>query len=373
MLVGLSTGSAAAGSPGVPVSLPPGEPAANWEHALALGGLVGGPAGHGQAILLTDLGGQWRVQARGVDGRWREATVRVPHTETQREGIIWLAKSLLTAVDVGAGWGDLSAPAFHDDATPPRPEPDTPPPRTRPAAPPRPSFPVAVQVAPPPVSVAAPTMPATPSPAPTSVRTIPPVVPVPVPPAAVAPAPSRETTKSPARIPLGLWASAGGGVTSRPGATVGGEIRAAAGLRLARWVDLGGVFTFSPPTALVQLAGTRTLGDTDVELAAGLTLPGTTGPVVTAHGGAGLRAFFDQALPVTEAWTPTIGATVSLDIPLRGAFSLSPWIDARVDLRPVELRVGRASTELQPVCVKLGVSATLRHELTDRSPTRSAL
>lgn len=389
LLCGVFAPLAWAGSRGVPVTLPPGEPAARWEEALALGGLVAGPDGGAQAIVLTDLGTHWRLRARGADGRWREATVRVPRNERDREGIVWLGKSLLTATDVGAGWGDLTAPGFVDEPAPPTPEPSAPPPGARaprplPPPPGAPKPPPAVAMAPPPPeSVALRTDPApAPPERPTAPPTAPPVAPaapraLPPPPKAPTPRPAPTPPPKPPRAPqpptpIGVWASAGGAITGRPGETVGGAAQVAGGIRLAHRLDLGVGLTVGPETPLRALGGDRSMAETDVALGLGWRLPGATHPSFAVSGGAGLRSFSENDAVLVEEWTPTVAATFALDLPASGALSVSPWLAGRVDLRPTELRVGANTSSLSPLALQLGLSLTLCRDPSDSLPSASA-
>ena len=350
--MGVLNPDAVAGSGSVPVTLPPGEPVARWEDALALGGLVAGPDGGAQFIVLTDLGGQWRVRARGADGRWREATVHVPRTQRDREGIVWLGKSLLKAIDVGAGWGDLAAPGFVTEPATPSPEPSTPPPRPRPPVATAPPKPVAL----PPVPAPVPTPPAPEPPAP------------PRPPALPEPAPTPEPLPSPPPpIPLFAWASVGGAMTGRPGATLGGAVRVASGVRLAHRLDLGVSLAMSPGTPLLALDGDRSMAETDLALGVGWTLPGATHPSFTAHGGAGLRTFYEDDSSLIEAWTPTVGAGFAMALPAFGALAVNPWVAGRMDLRATELHVGSNVSTLPPVSAQLGLSLTYCRDPSDRS------
>ncbi len=385
LLMGLAGPVAVAGSRGVPVTLPPGEPVARWEEALALGGLVAGPDGGAQAIVLTDLGTHWRLRARGADGRWREATVRVPRTERDREGIVWLGKSLLTATDVGAGWGDLSAPGFVDEPATPTPEPSAP----TPSAPtPRPRPPVTTAPKPPPAAAKAPppptpvALPPVVSPAstaaarPTSAPTPPPTaVAVPTPKPTPKPAAKREPPRPPYPLPptpLAPWANAGGAMTARPGATVGGAVRIAGGIRLAHRLDLGVSLALSPDTPLSALDGDRSMAETDVALGLGWRLPGVTHPNFAAHAGAGLRSFYEDDSSLIQAWTPTVGAAFALELPAVGALAVSPWLAGRADLRATELRVGSDVSTLPAISAQLGLSLTFCRDPADSLSSKPA-
>lgn len=374
LLLALRVGPASA-APGVPVTLPPGESVTRWEHALALGGLVAGPTGSSQTIILSDLGGQWLIRARGADGRWREASIRVPRSELEREGVVWLAKSLLTSSDVGAGWGDLSAPGFVVDAAAPSPEPAVPPRRPKPAPSAEPPIPL------PPPAPAAPVMPTFPEPPPPAEggKSPLPPSPAPAPPRRPArpvgpPRPPRHTAApSPAAPFLAApWVNVGGALDLRPGATAGGSLHVAAGLRLIRRLDLGVSLDISPMTPLLALAGDRALAQTDLDLTLGLAFPGSSHPVATLHGGAGLRTFFEDTTEVAQGWTPTLGARFGLDLPLVAPLSVNPWVDARLDLRPTELHVGTESSSLEPVAVRLGLTFTVRRNLADSPPSIEA-
>ncbi|GDX78308.1 hypothetical protein LBMAG42_01190 [Deltaproteobacteria bacterium] len=363
LLLGFALSPAAAAS-GVPVTLPTGESAARWEHALALGGLVAAPAGRAQTIILSDLGGQWLIRARGADGRWREATVRAPRSEADREGVVWLAKSLLTSSDVGAGWGDLSPPTFVVDAAAPTPEPPVPPRRQMPRL--TTSTSTAPATTPTPAVLPAPAMPEVPA-AKTPVAAPPsaPVAVVPPPKPARPPRPPRGATPP---APTAGWLTAGGALAVRPGTTASGSIEAAIGVRLLRRLDLGLSADLSPATPLLALSGNRSIAQTDLDLGFGLSLPGRAHPVATLHAGAGLRGFSEGTTEVAQGWTPTIGARLALDLPLRAPVGVSPWADARLDLRPTELRVGSESSRLEPLAVRLGLSFSLRRDLGDSPP-----
>ena len=78
-----------------PVELPTTEDPADWEAALAMGGLVVGPVAGEAWVRLEPAADLWllRVQDRG--GALHEVRVAPPATEQEREDIVWLAVSLL--------------------------------------------------------------------------------------------------------------------------------------------------------------------------------------------------------------------------------------------------------------------------------------
>ncbi len=86
-----------------PFVLPVGEVLDDWAEPLELGGMeVAGAAGEGASIVVVVDGGQWVLQAADEAGSVRTATVGRPHTAADREGVVWLATSLLKQVGRGA-------------------------------------------------------------------------------------------------------------------------------------------------------------------------------------------------------------------------------------------------------------------------------
>ena len=104
-----------------PVELPPTEDPADWEAALAMGGLAAGPVGEGAWVRLEPAADGWTLRVRDRGGALHEVPVPEPGSEQEREDIVWLAVSLLHPAGVDAP--DEPAPA-PTPAPPPPPKPD---------------------------------------------------------------------------------------------------------------------------------------------------------------------------------------------------------------------------------------------------------
>ncbi len=89
----------------VPLVLPSGEVAADWERLAAMGGLDPVPAaeGAGPRVIIVADGGRWRVEARDARGAVRVVHVAPPRTEAEREDLVWVAQSLLYGTGGAAG------------------------------------------------------------------------------------------------------------------------------------------------------------------------------------------------------------------------------------------------------------------------------
>lgn len=78
-----------------PVELPPTEDPADWEAALAMGGLVAGQAVGGAWVRVEAADDCWTLEVMDRGGALHEVRVRAPASEQEREDIVWLAVSLL--------------------------------------------------------------------------------------------------------------------------------------------------------------------------------------------------------------------------------------------------------------------------------------
>ena len=325
LLLAFSTRTALAA---VPVSLPPGESAAQWEHAFALGGLVAGPAGEGTWIQLVAAGDHWLLRVKDAAGQVHEARVVAPRSQQEREDTIWLAMSLLKPAAGGATWSDVKM----IEALP------TPRPPPRPAPTPRPQPKVEVPTPPPP----------------------PPPPPEPV-------SPIQPSPEAVARVvrPAGLpwWARAGGGAGWRAETGIAADIHAAAGVVPADHVLLGLGLDLEPGIQL-GLGNERRIGSFDVTGLVGYTVGASIRPALALVGGVSVRSFSEDGAPRGSAPVPILGADLSVAFPLSERVRVAPYAALRYDTRAIRFAVGDdVVSELAPLELRGGVTVQLTGNL----------
>jgi hypothetical protein len=163
----------------------------------------------------------------------------------------------------------------------------------------------------------------------------------------------------PASGPTGVWADVGAG------AGVRGELGAAADLRvgggwaagLVRAVARVDVRTASAITALGE---SRRAGSLDLTLGAGAGLGGDWDPRALLLVGGSRRAFTEDGTSAGAALVPTVGVELAAERALASGLAVSPWLDALVDLRPVQVVTPSATVDLSPLELRAGVSLLWR-------------
>jgi len=324
----------ALGFAATPVTLPPGEPAADWAEALALAGLTQGGAGT-VGVVVLDEGATWRIRVRDASGQTREAVVPRPTTAGAREDVAWLMSSLVDSVSVRR--------------TEPPPAPAAPAPRPVPApAPvPVPAAPVAAVSTP-----APPVEPATPVPAP---------VPVPEP----TPAPIVEPTPvvtapatPPARAPdVSLSLGVSSAVALKPGVAPGAALGFDLGVVPIPALYLGLGVHGGLPATLTQLPGERRLSDVSLLGEIGWhPSAGVVSPTLDLAGGVAWRQFADNGQLVALAPFPTVEIAGGVALPVRSWLALEPSLAVGAYLRTTDLVVeGGAPERMSPWAARLGV------------------
>lgn len=310
-----------------PVTLPPGESAADWAEAFALAGLTAGSGG-AVGVVITEVGGAWSIRVRDASGHTRETTVARPTTAGAREDVAWLVSSLVDAATV-RGTAPIAAPP-----------PAAPAPRVSTPAPTPPPAPV-VTVAPPP-------------PAPAVVT--PPPLPEPVPPAPVEPPPAvvaAEPTPAP-EVSLSLGVSSA--VALKPGVAPGAALGFELGVVPVGALHLGVGVHGGLPATFTRLPGERRLSDVTLVGVAGWHPSGRVSPTVDVAGGVAWRQFGEDGRLVALAPFPTLEVAGGLALPLRSWFVIEPAVALAVDLRGADLVVdGGAPEQLSPWSTRLGV------------------
>ncbi len=265
--------------------LPPSEAPADWVEVAALTGFAfDGEAGRGAELVAG--ASVWTLRVHAEDGRVREATIPPPRTAGQREDALWLASSLLRAVEVEPS-PRVTAPPTSAART------------VRPAPAPAPAPP--------------------PAPAPTPEP--------PPPPPTLEPAPP----EPPDRRGLILVASAS--VEARPDHSVG------AAFEVGARVDLG---PLAPGLAVSVTTPTRLLGarTADVRLSAVDLVGGlwadAGGWGLGGLAGASWRDVRADGVMLGSTVVPTFGGEVGRVVPA-GPFDVEPSLRLQVDTRALDV------------------------------------
>ncbi len=351
VVAGLAVGVAQAA---VPLTLPPGELAADWESAARLAGFSLSASLEGPGVRFVAFAGSWEIRVRDASGSERRVPVPAPRTPREREDLLWVAASLAVPLASEAPTVPMPAAPVPPPVTPP---PVTPSPVPRaPASAPTKAAPTKAaptkaapeEVAPAPQPVAPPVAPPVETAAPPEIVENEPVTGVTT--AAALPAPAAPEAPADARLPSpvrprsltplvmlsgGLGASGStapddlGSVEARASLAAGAEID-------ARWtvlLELAG----QTPTSLGALGDTERVSRQELAAEAGLSLGGTWDP--WARGRLGIsRLRFSAGEPATLSGSlqvPALGLRVGVERDLRAGLSgvLSLGLDH--DLREV--------------------------------------
>lgn len=124
---------ASTGHAGVPMSLPEGEEADGWAESMALAGLEPGSPGDGAWVRLLSGEERWTLEVRDHGGLVHQVEVPAPASLPDRQGVVWIAASLLETTTLPEPLDEPPPPAPAPRQRPRTPEPQPPP--ARPVAP----------------------------------------------------------------------------------------------------------------------------------------------------------------------------------------------------------------------------------------------
>lgn len=342
----------------VPVRLPAGEVAADWQKPLALAGLAVGSPGSGAWVELVASDGKWIVRVRDATGAMHEAPVAPPDTAQEREDVALLAASLLEPM------------GFVPMVTGPAPDPPEPGPPHRvptplPTEPAPPSSGVAVRTPTPlptepapPVTEVPPAEPPPPDPTP-PVATPPVAAPPEIPPAEVPKAPperlhleARVALLTELRLGMSPVVGGWGEVTLAPP----GPFR----VGLAAGGSTTGVLTgASVPATLTSAGGAVWLGYSPQE---GFPLG------LAAGGGVAFRWFSQDDAVLRQVTTPVLGARTEVGLHASDWLVVSPGLAFEADLREIDVvQRGHGPVGLADWCARVYVA--VRPRLQKRAPS----
>jgi len=168
------------------------------------------------------------------------------------------------------------------------------------------------------------------------------------------------TARPSARPPLNPWALAGIGAGWRIDTAMAPTLRIAGGLTRGPSLHLGAGAEWTPARALTTLSDDRTVESVELLGRVGWTFSPRLAPTVTLLGGAAVRSYRQGQDPIQVAPVPVAGAEVSLEVPLRAALGLSPYVSVRTDLRPTTVSVAQVGAgTLSPAELGAGLTLTV--------------